>query len=93
MSAWQQADARADQVDRQLSLLSIESRRHPLPCLRFGSEGWMVLNGAYLVREEQAAEFNEVARSSGSQIAGARTTVTGPWPPYSFVDREEAHVY
>jgi Gas vesicle synthesis protein GvpL/GvpF len=89
-SAWQQAEAHADQIDRRLSLLSIESRRHPLPCLRFRTEGWMVLNGAYLVREENADEFGEAARNPGGLAEGVRTAITGPWPPYSFVDREEA---
>jgi hypothetical protein len=87
---WQQAEARAAQIDRELSGIAIEARRHPSPYLRFGqADGWMVLNGAYLVNNERAAEFSGTAERLADEHAGLRASVTGPWPPYSFVDRQE----
>lgn len=43
----------------------------------------MVLNAAYLVADDRAAEFQAVARSL--DVPGATIEVTGPWAPYSFV--------
>jgi hypothetical protein len=48
----------------------------------------MVLNGAFLVAEERLGALHETAArfSEDHEDEGFRVEVTGPWPPYSFVD-------
>jgi hypothetical protein len=59
-----------------------------------GSAGEPVLNGAYLVDRERAAEFRARAAELGERQRdrGLHLEVTGPWPPYSFLadERERA---
>ena len=43
----------------------------------------MLLNATYLVDDAAAARFAAAVRELG-QRHGARTELTGPWPPYSF---------
>jgi hypothetical protein len=49
----------------------------------------MVLNGVYLLDTERADEFGGVVRKLTEEHAGLRVDMTGLWPPYSFVDRQE----
>jgi hypothetical protein len=87
---WQQAEACAEKIDRALSGIAIATRRHPAPYPRFHDvEGWMVLNGVYLLDTERAGEFAGIVSRLTQEHAGLRADVTGPWPPYSFVDRQE----
>jgi hypothetical protein len=60
----------------------------------FPSGSMMFLNGAYLVREEDADRFRAaLAELAESQRAdGVTYELTGPWPPYSFVAGEEEPV-
>jgi hypothetical protein len=53
-----------------------------------GRAGEMILNGAYLVRAEQEDAFREAlaALESRYEPDGVRYELTGPWPPYNFVD-------
>jgi hypothetical protein len=48
----------------------------------------MLLNGAFLVDDEALDDFHDLAERLGRDHAatGIRVEVTGPWPPYSFVD-------
>jgi hypothetical protein len=88
---WQQAEACAAEIDRALSGMAIAARRHPTPYLRIsGGDGWMLLNGVYLLDAARAAEFAAIAQSLIGEHAALRAEVTGPWPPYSFVDRQDA---
>jgi hypothetical protein len=50
-------------------------------------EGEMILNAAYLVEADAAAELRALASSLEAEHAvfGARLELTGPWPPYNFV--------
>jgi hypothetical protein len=52
-----------------------------------GESGALVLNGAYLVDRDRAAEFRALATELGERqrAHGMRLEITGPWPPYSFV--------
>jgi hypothetical protein len=52
-----------------------------------GESGALVLNGAYLVDRDRAAQFRAVASELGERQRerGLRLEITGPWPPYSFV--------
>lgn len=88
---WQKAESCAGEIDRVLSDLAISARRHPAPDLRFGAaDGWLVLNGVYLISESRAEEFAELAQRLAREHAGLRAEVTGPWPPYSFADNCDA---
>jgi hypothetical protein len=88
---WQHVEECADEIDRVLSGLAVATRRHATPYLRFGGiDGWMVLNGVYLLDTDRAAEFTATARDLIAQHSMLRGQVTGPWPPYSFVDRQDA---
>jgi hypothetical protein len=85
---WLEAESSADQVDEELSRIALASRRQPAPFLRAGSSsGLMVLNGMYLVDADCAAEFTVTARLLVAEHETLGVELTGPWPPYSFVDR------
>lgn len=87
---WQLAEACAEKINRALSGIAIATRRHPAPYPQFDDvEGWTVLNGVYLLDTERAAEFGGIVQRLTGEHAGLRAEVTGPWPPYSFVDRQE----
>lgn len=53
-----------------------------------GGPGQMVLNGAYLVRAENQELFRAALAELESRYApdGVVYVLTGPWPPYNFVD-------
>jgi hypothetical protein len=50
----------------------------------------MVLHVGYLLAESQRAPFRELAATLAEplQREGMRLEITGPWPPYNFVDRQ-----
>jgi len=88
---WQRAEACAEEIDAALSGLAIAARRHPTPYLGVeDSDGWILLNGTYLLDADRAAEFAGIAQSLIDEHAALWAQVTGPWPPYSFVDRQDA---
>lgn len=88
---WQKAEACAEEIDRALRGIAIAARRHPLSYLRFeDTDGLMVLNGVYLLDAGHAAEFAGIAQNLVEAHAALGAEVTGPWPPYSFVDRQDA---
>jgi len=47
----------------------------------------VLYDGALLVSREREADLGHVVRQWGSRLApvGCRVSLTGPWPPYSFV--------
>ena len=50
----------------------------------------MILNGAYLVPEDDSRLVDEVARLSEEWgTLGVSFEATGPWPPYNFARIEE----
>ncbi len=53
-----------------------------------GRSGEMFLNGAYLVESAREEEFREALLELETRHgeAGAAYELTGPWPPYNFVD-------
>jgi Gas vesicle synthesis protein GvpL/GvpF len=87
---WAKAEACAEDIGQALSDIAVATRRRPSPDPRFGHDsGWMVLNGAYLLDVERADEFAEIVESVAAEHAALRADVSGPWPPYSFADRQE----
>jgi len=88
---WPRAEERAAGIDRALSEIALDSRRHPAPDLRLGPRGgWLVLNGVYLLSDVRAAEFGAVAQQLAAEQEGLAAELSGPWPPYSFVDQPGA---
>jgi hypothetical protein len=88
---WQKAEECAEEIDRALCGISIAARRHPASYLQVeDSDGLMVLNGVYLLDAERAAAFTGIAQNLVEAHAALRAQLTGPWPPYSFVDRHDA---
>lgn len=81
----------AQRSHERLSAVAEDARANPLqqPDVS-GRTGEMLLNGAYLVRVEQAEVFTDAidALQSSYRSDGVRYELTGPWPPYNFVDVE-----
>lgn len=88
-SAANDAAAAADQLHVSLSQLTAASRRLPPQDRRLtGHRGEMVLNGAYLVPDEQSEEFANLVKQLDDELTGSRMELNGPWPPYSFATLE-----
>jgi hypothetical protein len=70
---------------------AVAARQHPPqdPTLS-GHSGTLILNMAYLLDDEHVDDFLELADSIDRRTPGIGVEVTGPWPPYSFIDAEEA---
>ena len=76
-------------IHGHLSSLSVEAKLNPVqPAELTGRDGEMILNGVYLVEENTSDEFTaEVARLRDEYDArGLELELTGPWPPYNFVN-------
>lgn len=80
----------ADTIDRALSGIAIARRCFSAAPRVVNGPGAMVLNCAYLLRQDRAAEFTMVAKALDRVAAGVRTDLTGPWPPYSFAEPQGA---
>jgi Gas vesicle synthesis protein GvpL/GvpF len=82
----------ADASHRRLAAAAKEARTNPLQRPEMvGRTDEMFLNGAYLVRSDRTDVFR--AALAGLEEAygsdGVEYVLTGPWPPYNFVDSEE----
>jgi len=86
----QNASVEADQIHIALSRLTIASRRLPPQDRRLtGHQGDMVLNGAYLVRDDQSEAFAALVEQLGTELEDfGSLEINGPWPPYSFATLE-----
>lgn len=77
----------ADTVHAELADHAVASRHHPPQDPRLsGRAGTQILNVAYLLDEEQVEGFLAVTRAAAEKLAGIEVEVTGPWPPYSFIE-------
>jgi hypothetical protein len=63
------------------------SRNPPQPRELTGYEDEMVLNGAYLVADDEVERFSALVAELDERHRpeGLRLELTGPWPPYNFV--------
>lgn len=89
-----EVDARATEVahlvHEQLKGGSRASRQLPAQDPRLsGHQGAMVLNAAYLVPDDAAADFAALVASLAEQHPEVSIDSRGPWPPYSFATLEE----
>ncbi|MEV4491552.1 GvpL/GvpF family gas vesicle protein [Micromonospora coxensis] len=75
-------------VHAALTGYAVEARRHTPQDRRLsGAPTAMVLNGAYLVDAGTVDGFAALVRELADRHPEIRLELTGPWPPYSFVDR------
>lgn len=69
--------------------MAVASRRHtPQDARLSGHQGWMVLNGAYLVDDGRYDDLAAIVHRFHDPDRGARLEPTGPWAPYSFAEGE-----
>lgn len=75
-----------DTAYTELAAASSEAvRREPAASPESG--GRLLLDAAFLVRQERGAEFESVVERCASRLASRAcdVTLTGPWPPYNFI--------
>jgi hypothetical protein len=77
------ADRLAHDVHRPLARLASESVVSTM------TTAPTLLAATYLIDREKAAEFRARAEQLAAGLVGVRAFVTGPWPPYSFVQLGE----
>jgi len=83
---------RAEQAHRRIAAVAVEARVNPLqPAELSEHEGTMALNGVYLVANDAVEAFSaEVTRLQDEYAAdGIDVVLTGPWPPYNFVNSSQ----
>ncbi|TMQ86252.1 GvpL/GvpF family gas vesicle protein [Actinomadura soli] len=89
--AGRRAAERAGEVHAALADHAVASRHHPPQDPRLsGRPGAQFLNVAYLLDDERVEGFLTVARTLADRLPGMEVEVTGPWPPYSFIDTADA---
>jgi len=80
-----EARRRADEVFQQLSGLSSDATRRT-PEVGDPTAGRLVLDAAFLVPAGKVAAFRAAVRRAAKPLPDCdEVTLTGPWPPYSFV--------
>jgi hypothetical protein len=77
------------QIDSSLAALAAATHHRPQDFPLTRKSGVVVLNAAYLVPAADTARFTAAADELGGGLTGARLTVTGPWPAYSFASLPE----
>jgi gas vesicle protein GvpL/GvpF len=82
----------AQETHERLAATAVEATANPLQAPEIsGRDAEMLLNGAYLVEREREAGFRnalaELERDLGP--SGVLYELTGPWPPYNFVEVTE----
>jgi hypothetical protein len=88
-AASRRLDGYRDAAHRRLATLSVEARVNPLqPPELSEHEGAMLMNGVYLVDDDAAEAFAAAVSSLQEDFAqdGIDVVLTGPWPPYNFVN-------
>ncbi|MFC9974546.1 GvpL/GvpF family gas vesicle protein [Spirillospora sp. NPDC127200] len=89
-SAARHVSEQAQAIHAELSDHAVAIRQHPPQDPRLsGHEGTQILNVAYLLDDEQVEGFTRAARAIDERSPGIGVEVTGPWPPYSFIDTAE----
>ncbi|HEU5030528.1 MAG TPA: GvpL/GvpF family gas vesicle protein [Spirillospora sp.] len=85
--AGRKVSEQAAAIHDRLAELAVAARHHPPQDPKLsGRAGVQILNVAYLLEEGDAPAFAEAARAAGERLPGIELEVTGPWPPYSFID-------
>lgn len=85
--AGRKVSEQATAIHDRLAELAVAARHHPPQDPKLsGRDGVQILNAAYLLEDGDAEAFAEAARAAGERWPGIEVEVTGPWPPYSFID-------
>jgi hypothetical protein len=82
------ADGWAQAIHERLARCAAEALLNPLQRREVsGRDGDMLLNGVYLVEDEEVERFRELASELGEEYRarGLAVELTGPWPAYNFV--------
>jgi hypothetical protein len=82
------ADGWAQAIHERLARCAAEALLNPLQRRELsGHDGEMLLNGVYLVEDEEVERLRELASELGEEYRERRVEVqlTGPWPAYNFV--------
>jgi hypothetical protein len=88
--AGRQVAEQAQVIQSELQGRAVAVRQHPQQDPRLsGHAGTLILNMAYLLDDEQVQDFLALVRDIDRRTPGIGVEVTGPWPPYSFIDAEE----
>jgi hypothetical protein len=90
--AWEEVEEVADDwarlIHSHLAEVAAEALLNPLQRPEVtGHDGEMLLNGVYLVGEDETARFREQVRELRDEFDrnGVEVLLTGPWPAYNFV--------
>jgi len=86
----QNARDRADELFEQLAARADDARRRPPPPGEVGKR--VLLDAAFLLPRSRAKAFQNLVRATAKKLAGRhyQLTLTGPWPPYTFVAEAES---
>ncbi|MFC6884489.1 MULTISPECIES: GvpL/GvpF family gas vesicle protein [Actinomadura] len=88
--AGRRVTAQAQEIHAELGDHAVASRQHPAQDPRLsGHDGTQILNVAYLLDDERVEAFADAARRIDARLPGIGIELTGPWPPYSFIDTDE----
>jgi Gas vesicle synthesis protein GvpL/GvpF len=83
--AFRIAAAHAERIHAGLLQHAVDGKRKPASDRSLsGRDGWTVLNGTYLVQEDQVGAFRAAVATIDRNTPGIELEITGPWPPYSF---------
>lgn len=82
-----QSRARALQLQMQRMFLPLEEE---VTCKRAG-EGKMLLDIAHLIDSKCVERYQNKYSTATAELKGCRMQLSGPWPPYHFVQRQAAH--
>ncbi|WP_329259804.1 GvpL/GvpF family gas vesicle protein [Actinoallomurus sp. NBC_01490] len=82
---------RAQAIDAELRVHAVAVRRHPPQDPKLsGHAGTPILNVAYLLDDARVPEFQALVRDIDERSPGIGVEMTGPWPPYSFIETDGA---
>jgi Gas vesicle synthesis protein GvpL/GvpF len=83
--AFRIAAAHAERIHAGLLKHAVDGKRRPASDRRLsGRDGWTVLNGTYLVENDEVDAFRAAVATIDRNTPGIELEITGPWPPYSF---------
>ncbi|GAA2592709.1 GvpL/GvpF family gas vesicle protein [Actinomadura fulvescens] len=89
--AGRRVTAQAQAIHAELAELAVAARQHPPQDPKLsGHDGTQILNVAYLLDDDRVEGFLAAVKDLDGRLPGIGAEVTGPWPPYSFIDTGDA---
>ncbi|MFI0446053.1 GvpL/GvpF family gas vesicle protein [Actinomadura sp. 6N118] len=83
--------AQAQAIHAELADHAVATRQHPPQDPKLsGHDGTQILNVAYLLDDDHVEGFLAAVKDIDARLPGIGAEVTGPWPPYSFIDTGDA---